>query len=151
LDRISIKKKVIKAFYNKTTEGLIFKTFGSSMWPLIETDDELEVVYEKLENLKKGDIILINSNNKFIAHRIISLNPIITKGDNSKEADSFKINNDTYLGIVISIKKTRFNIKLRQNILKKYYYCFKIFGSNIKYLDFLRKQWIKRKKYETNT
>jgi len=138
--------KIIKEFYNETNTGLLFQTSGTSMWPLIETNDRIEIIYRDLNKLKIGDIILTNSNNELIAHRIKSIKPqIITKGDNSLKDDIFIVNENTYLGVLISIEKTRFKLKLKKKILKKYYQVFKILGYNIKYLDFLRKLWLKGK------
>ena len=151
MDRIRITKKFIKKTFNNTSKGLKFKTFGSSMWPLIETGDEIEVIYKDISRLNKGDIIVIENNGKYISHRIIQTQPIFKiKGDNTQKCDRLKINENNYMGTVISIHKKRFNLTLNSKHLRIYYFIFKIFGKNIKYANILRNFILKRKNGKNN-
>ncbi len=61
------------------------------------------MVLVKAKEIKKGDIIVYN-NEKYqypIIHRLISIDPIITKGDNNSREDNQNINKDIIVGKAI--------------------------------------------------
>lgn len=74
---------------------------GISMYPLLHPGDKLLV--KKYKSYKKGDIIIFDRGDAFVAHRIISTqSPLITsKGDSLIKADT-QINQNEILGKIIA-------------------------------------------------
>lgn len=87
----------------------ISSVLSESMEPLIKPGDL--IIIEKDQVFKKGDILYFKKDNIYIIHRIIEEKHLydgifyITKGDNNKKRDSFKVARKDAIGKVI------FNIK----------------------------------------
>lgn len=63
----------------------ILQVQTGSMYPTLEVGDYILIKKEK--EYKISDIITYKNNNYFITHRIVSMDPIITKGDNNNTND----------------------------------------------------------------
>lgn len=90
---------------------------GISMLPKYKEGDTVFV--KKIDRkLEVGDVIWFCENNKYIIHRVISIEGdyIITKGDNNKYAD-LPVNYNNILGIVIDEGKVKKNLKCNINII----------------------------------
>ena len=76
---------------------------GSSMFPLLQDQNEILITATKYENLKLGDVILFIDGNshELTVHRLAKL-PMITKGDNSRYMESNS--KESYLGKAIYFK-----------------------------------------------
>lgn len=87
----------------------VSSVLSESMEPLIKPGDL--IIIEKDHTFKKGDILYFKKDNIYIIHRIIEEKHLydgafyITKGDNNKKRDSFKVARSDAFGKVI------FNIK----------------------------------------
>lgn len=82
------------------------KSQGSSMLPILRSDD---VVYFKktcLKNLKINDLVLVKKNHQLFTHRIIYKTDkhLVTKGDNNLESDG-KIYPHQIIGKVAKVKR----------------------------------------------
>lgn len=80
---------------------------SGSMTPFIYKGDVVIVdKKEKIENLKKGDIIAFKHDKKIIVHRINSILQdkeeylLYTKGDANDNIDEYKVTNDMIIGVV---------------------------------------------------
>lgn len=87
----------------------VSSVLSESMEPLIKPGDL--IIIEKDQFFKKGDILYFKKDNIYIIHRILEEKHLydgifyITKGDNNKKRDSFKVARSDAFGKVI------FNIK----------------------------------------
>lgn len=82
---------------------------GNSMSPLLLEGDE--VVFSKDKTFGIGDIILFRDDSKeYVAHRVISTSPLITKGDFSICHESIDISQ--IFGKAITIRKRKVDISL---------------------------------------
>ncbi len=87
----------------------VSSVLSESMEPLIKPGDL--IIIEKDQFFKKGDILYFKKDNIYIIHRILEEKHLydgifyITKGDNNKKRDSFKVARKDAIGKVI------FNIK----------------------------------------
>jgi signal peptidase I len=82
---------------------------GNSMSPLIIEGDE--ITFTKESGINLGDIVLFkDETSEYIAHRVISLNPLETKGDNSTCSEN--ISKLQIFGKAVSINKRRVDISL---------------------------------------
>ena len=82
---------------------------GNSMSPLLIEGDE--IIFEKQENIELGDIVLFkDESSEYVAHRVISLSPLRTKGDNSICSET--ILNSQIFGKAVAIRKHRTDISL---------------------------------------
>ncbi|MCU4176411.1 S24/S26 family peptidase [Carboxylicivirga sp. N1Y90] len=70
---------------------------GISMYPLLQPNDKLLV--KKYDKYKKGDIVIFDRGDVFVAHRVISIRneKVICKGDSLIKADPM-INKKEILG-----------------------------------------------------
>ncbi len=85
------------------------KIQGDSMFPLILSDDIL--IVEQTSSYNIGDIIIFRDEMKvYIAHRIISLSPLRTKGDFSVLSEI--VTHETIFGRVSAIKKNKSEVSL---------------------------------------
>ncbi len=85
-------------------------TIGSgSMSPKIEKGDVIilkRVTTPKMKNIKKGDILVYNHDNKIIVHRVIKKKSddgkvkFVTKGDYNNAKDSWVVKSEDVIGIV---------------------------------------------------
>lgn len=73
---------------------------SGSMEPVYYRGDA--IIYEKTNNIKVGDIIVFEYDNKIITHRVYNINnnKIETKGDNNESIDPNTITTNDILGIV---------------------------------------------------
>lgn len=98
-------------------DRLELKISGNSMAPLI-LDGDIVKFSEIVDSPRIGDIALYRDDHtkEFTIHRIISLSPLITKGDNSYYLDK-EISEIIYLAK--SIKRNSVDIKLNSSIIPK--------------------------------
>ena len=79
---------------------------GSSMAPLIEPGDVVLVRHVNFEDLRRGDLLLVEQGEAFLVHRLVAAdaNGIRTKGDNAGHADPPVLPQDV-LGQVMAVEK----------------------------------------------
>lgn len=95
-------------------QGKMFKLFNysysvvitESMYPTIEVNDTIIIKYVDFDALEVDDIIVFYnpSEEKNICHRIISIDEngkLITKGDNNLGPDTFRVDEEHYIGKVV--------------------------------------------------
>jgi len=82
------------------------KTFGDSMFPLLQDGDVVELRKADFKNLKTNDIICFRQKNHLVTHRIIYKADlyVIAKGDNNPVSDG-KITAERILGKVYAVKR----------------------------------------------
>jgi len=74
--------------------SLSYKLKGNSMFPVLREGDVAEVIAQKTNQLKNGDIVVFRSDSGLVAHRIINIQKqnnalkFTTRGDNSRRNDS---------------------------------------------------------------
>jgi signal peptidase I len=109
---MSDQQKDENSSYFSKKAGTYYKKFiymGSSMYPTLKPADILEVIPYKKQKVRCGDVIVFShpeEHNK-IVHRVISVdsNGIKTRGDNSKEADSWVLEPGNIQGYVINYQR----------------------------------------------
>ena len=81
-----------------------------SMEPVLNKDSiSLEISPDSISDIKIGDIISFSRNSKTIIHRVIETKTdnqgwyAITKGDNNKDMDNFKVRFKQIKGVVVGI------------------------------------------------
>ena len=79
---------------------------GSSMVPLIEPGDMVLVRHVNFEDLRRGDMILVEQGGTFLVHRLVAVHDhgVRTKGDNASHADVLVAPEDV-LGRVVVVEK----------------------------------------------
>ena len=79
---------------------------GSSMAPLIEPGDVVLVRHVNFEDLRRGDMILVEQGGTFLVHRLVAVHDhgVRTKGDNASHADLLVAPEDV-LGRVVVVEK----------------------------------------------
>ena len=84
---------------------------GISMWPVLKDGDSL-LYSENTENLALGDVLLFRDpvNSEFVAHRLIELEPITTKGDWSRHSE--EIPRENVFGKVIGFNRNELTFLL---------------------------------------
>ena len=105
-------KDIMRDTYIKLVKDAIANNFslciivsGRSMLPTIETGEKILIRSVRSEQIKIGDIVVYETNNKIISHRIVSSGPLrfMIKGDHELVWRTY--NHDCILGKVISIEK----------------------------------------------
>jgi len=87
--------------------GLIrLRVSGDSMAPLIEPGDVVLVRHVNPEDLRRGDLILVEQGGAFLTHRLVTAGAhrVRTKGDNASHADPPVLPQDV-LGRVMGVEK----------------------------------------------
>jgi len=87
--------------------GLIrLRVSGDSMAPLIEPGDVVLVRHVNPEDLRRGDLILVEQGGAFLTHRLVTADGhrVQTKGDNASHADPPVLPQDV-LGRVMGVEK----------------------------------------------
>ena len=70
-------------------QGNVFLVFGDSMHPTLETGDRVETVGVSRSEVRIGDIIsYVNGDGRRVIHRVVRLEPLVTRGDNASEEDA---------------------------------------------------------------
>lgn len=77
-----------------------FNHQGLSMFPVLKPGDTV-IVETDFSQIERGDIVLFQDHEcgEYVAHRVISQSPLITKGDNSPYEEQIKSNQ--IIGIVV--------------------------------------------------
>ena len=98
---------------------------GSSMFPYLLKGDVAIIEPEKIENLKKGDVIVFKTSEKFIAHRLIRIKKderhglhLISKGDFRTDYDH-PVTKNSYLGKITAFERNGKEISLTSENRKK--------------------------------
>ena len=127
-----LKIQLLKKSFRK--KEFSFRLEGNSMFPIIKNSDKITIAYVPYLNLKSGDIILFEKENKLILHRIIKKNKssVITKGDNMVFLDK-EINKKDILGKVIKLN----NQKITKSKKKFFYILIFVVAIIAKYLDWV--------------
>lgn len=81
---------------NQLKPHQLIKIHGDSMRPFINPGDELDIVFfdkpKPIQELKEGQIVLINDRSEWIAHRVLNCRGrFVTKGDWSNTFDSSEV------------------------------------------------------------
>ncbi len=76
---------------------------GDSMWPALRDGDRAR--WEPLSGpVREGDVLVVRSGGAFVAHRVISTEPVLLRGDNCVAVDP-PVNPDAILGRVIEVER----------------------------------------------
>ena len=84
---------------------------SNSMKPVYEKGDAVIIEKKKPDQIKEQDILAFKKNNIYITHRVIEIIKnennynFITKGDNNKEIDKYKVTEKEAIGTVKYIIK----------------------------------------------
>ena len=112
---LEVKKEAIEGGYD-----LAFITEGSSMFPILASENKITVTKCNFKELKPGDLILFKSptdNGSLVAHRLIRKiknendHTFISKGDAVFNPDK-PICQDALIGKIVKIKKRGLSIPL---------------------------------------
>jgi signal peptidase I len=102
----------------RSSLGLRFRAYGSSMHPTIRSDELITVVPIKPHEIKRGNIILFRTQfGSVMAHRVIGINQLatglqfITRGDAATDCDR-PVGAEQVLGRVISVERNGTQRKL---------------------------------------
>jgi signal peptidase I len=112
--------KIIEEIYcEKLDSGLSVNMAVStnSMYPTISAGSI--ITFQKADNYKVGDIIVLNQNGKFLVHRIVKINKniVVTSGDNNFRDDDFTYVSNI-LGKVIDVTGNKRNLYSFLSIIK---------------------------------
>lgn len=121
MDEIALKRLIVDVKKEALKKGfrLALPTLGTSMSPLIKSQDKVVIIDCDKQRLKCADLILYqaNGNNNMIAHRLVrkvkdKSSPLfITKGDASLYCDK-PVSLNQVMGKIIKVKKRHFTISL---------------------------------------
>ena len=91
-----------------------FKVVSNSMGPLILRGDYVIAQKEKLSEIKRGELVLIQRRDDFLTHRLImkSSNNWLAKGDNNLFPDS-PAKSDVIIGRILMVRGDDYEIDLR--------------------------------------
>ena len=84
---------------------------SNSMKPIYEKGDAVIIEKKNPNKIKEQDILVFKKNNTYITHRVIEIIKnennynFITKGDNNKELDKYKVPENEVIGTVKYIIK----------------------------------------------
>ena len=97
----------------QANKGFNIKTFGDSMFPLLQDGDIVLIKKVKFLKIKVNDIVCFKRKNHLVTHRVVykTTKYTITKGDNNPFSDG-KIRPDKILGRVASIKRDGQNLNI---------------------------------------
>ncbi len=108
----ALRKEAIKQGHSVQTVAS-----GYSMFPFLRKGDLLTVEPVPMERIKRGDIVVFESEEKWIAHRVIKIHSndgligFTTRGDARVSRDPV-INKTNYIGLVPSIERGSQKISL---------------------------------------
>ena len=97
-----------------------FHIISHSMWPVLSVGDKLYAKRAPFHDLHIGDIIIFESRNRLIAHRIIGIkqsSSALTKGDNSKEIDE-SVDKGSFLAKISYMEIGRFRVNFESPFAK---------------------------------
>ena len=77
---------------------------GMSMAPLIRRGDRIVVAPVREDELAVHDIVVVRTDGKLLAHRVVALAPLRTKGDLADEVDP-EWPTDSVVGRVIGVRR----------------------------------------------
>ena len=104
----------MKEFISKITNEFSIKTFGNSMYPILQNGDVITIKKINPSKIKVNDIICFQRKNKLITHRVIykANEKLITKGDSNPTSDG-QIRTDSIVGRVELLRRNNqeFDIK----------------------------------------
>lgn len=83
------------------------RAYGSSMVPAIHPGDTLTIEPARQPDIERGDVVLFSQRGQLVAHRVINLDPITTRGDAFSASDA-SIDAEGLLGRVTRVEKQRF-------------------------------------------
>lgn len=98
-----------------------FTVVGNSMWPfLVSKRDKVTLRKAEIGSLKKGDIVLFKTEDRYILHRITKLKNarVQTTGDSNCYRDNF-VSVENILGLVVSFTRKGKQISCN-NVLYKF-------------------------------
>jgi len=103
----------------KYKESCVLHVSTTSMWPLIDANDQIVVERINVEKIKKYDVIVFYSYKlqKLVVHRVVKSqelnNKIVftTKGDNNPKNDEDSVTKKSFLGRVIFIKNKKIDLE----------------------------------------
>ncbi|MFA7114946.1 MAG: signal peptidase I, partial [Candidatus Omnitrophota bacterium] len=105
------------------------KVFGSSMYPFLQGEDFVHVEGVKTQDIKIGDILIVDNFDKndawFFAHRVVKIEKendevvFITKGDSNSEGLDEPFNSSSIVGRVFKIEHKDKVMDLRKIFWKK--------------------------------
>lgn len=129
--------KILDEIYSeKLLEGLTVKlpVNSNSMYPTIKAGNIVSI--KRVDQYKKGDIVLVSRKDQFIVHRIKNINKdiVLTQGDNNSYVDSFVS--------VSSIKGKVTSLKYKKNIYDVYRSLFLVFRRKKNHYFFKFKNFI---------
>lgn len=97
---------------------------GNSMFPLFVNSETIVHISPLIKPLLKYDVVLISQNEQLILHRVIKLNPLITRGDALRKNESIQVEN--VLGII-----DKYEFKGATYRIKSFGWRFKLYSSRI--------------------
>ncbi len=89
--------------------------FGSSMAPAIRSGDVVELEPVSVTELRVGQVVLVDCGGRLRLHRVVSLRPLVTRGDSSSEPDGPI---DSVLGRVARVDRRSW-LSLGRGIVRK--------------------------------
>lgn len=114
----SLRKEAVKKGHSVQTV-----VSGYSMFPFLRKGDLLTVEPVPMETIKRGDVVVFERQNTWIAHRVIRIRQnennqiLISKGDTNFVQDE-KVSSENYIGVVFSFERNVKKIKT-DTIVKK--------------------------------
>lgn len=105
------------------------------MFPLLRKGDEL-IAYEVSGDRKIGDVLLFKDpvNSEFVVHRVIKINPLVTKGDWSCQVEEIPMENVFALVVGFIRGTSKYSFKVSSFFLVFYLYFSRSLTSNYKIL-----------------
>lgn len=77
---------------------------GASMWPLLRTGDRLTVEPATATSLRPGDIAVVERAHGLVAHRVVTTDPLVTRGDRWTTDDA-PAGDDAIVGRVRALRR----------------------------------------------
>ncbi|HEY2746324.1 MAG TPA: S26 family signal peptidase [Polyangia bacterium] len=84
---------------------------GASMWPLLRTGDRLTVEPAGAASLRRGDVAVVERPHGLVAHRVVAVDPLVTRGDRMA-ADDLPAGDGAIVGRVRALRRWGIAIEL---------------------------------------
>lgn len=129
--------KALTDIWGEIGENSFSRLSGFSMWPFIKPGDTL-VISHQVEDLKVGDVVVFQRQDKLVAHRVVKLvenesqqTAYQTKGDFNRLLDCTALSPEAILGKVIKIKSSSRTISCSSLIWRLLNYIIAVYSYHI--------------------
>ena len=106
-----LNRRALIADILRAGHPVTFQVAGASMRPLFWPGDRFHIAPARSNQLRVGDIALVELGEQLAAHRVISVSPLVTRGD-SLLVDDGVVAPEAVLGQVIAFTRRSVTVRL---------------------------------------